>query len=166
MLTSIENPRLPRSVRDWVVKTILEDYEWNPHGGAKYNRAFGLNDLVRELLFEASTRPEFVHHAAVCIARANAKNPRGVVLNCFRKLKSRKERYVRIEYGLYARYNEKNMFMSYCVEFTRKKIRRSNIRRHVPGTLEQAISYRDRLLAVLDGPNPKEWRNVPLLVDE
>lgn len=166
MLTAIQSPRLPRSVRDWVVKTILEDYRWDPQGGPKYNRSFALNQVVRELLVEASTKPEFAHHAHICIARANSRNPRGVVLGAFKKHKSRSERYVRIEYGLYARYNMNNMFMSYCVEFTRKKISKQNIRRHIPGTLEQAISYRDRLLKVLDGANPKEWRNVPLFADE
>ena len=164
--SSIQNPRLPRSVRDWVVKTVLEEYDWDPKGGSKYNRAFGLNDIVRELLLEAATRPEFLRHADICITRANTKNPRGVVTNSFRKVRYCKERFVRIEYNLYARYNEHDVFVSYVVEIKRRRAHSMNIRRHIPGTLKQAISYRDRLLSVIDGPNPHEWKQVPLITDE
>ena len=164
--TSIQNPRLPRPVRDWVVKTIIEDYSWDPKGGGKYNRSFGLTQVIRELLLEAATRPEFADHADIIIARANSRDPRSVVTNTFLTHKSKKEKYIRIEKYLFARYNHNNMFMSYVVEITRKNIVKNGIRRHVPGTIEQAVSYRNRLLAVLDGPKPFEWNLVPLFADE
>ena len=79
MLTAIEGPRLPRSVRDWIVKTVIEDYGWEPGNGPKYNRTFGLNEIVRDLLKEAATRPEFAKHAEICIKRAGSRNTKSVV---------------------------------------------------------------------------------------
>lgn len=166
MLTAIEGPRLPRSVRDWIIRTVIQDYGWEPMNGAKYNRAFGLNEIVRELLKEAATKPEFAKHAETCLKRAASKNTKDVVLSVFKNHVSRKERFVRVDSCVFARYDDQDRLKTYLVEVNRRKISKKTIRRHIPGTLADAISYRDRLLKVLDGPNPYDWENVPLIADE
>lgn len=166
MLTAIEGPRLPRSVRDWIVKTVIEDYGWEPGNGPKYNRTFGLNEIVRDLLKEAATRPEFAKHAEICIKRAGSRNTKSVVLSVFKNHTSRKERFVRMDSCVYARYDDLNQLKTYLVEVNRSRISKKTIRRHIPGTLADAISYRDRLVEVLDGPNPYDWESVPLFVNE
>ena len=165
-LTAIEGPRLPRSVRDWIVRTVIEDYGWDPMNGPKYNRGFGLNEIVRELLKEAATKPEFAKHAETCLKRAASKNTKDVVLSVFRPHVANKERFVRVDFCVYARYDAEDRLKTYLVEVNRRKITKKTIRRHIPGTLTDAISYRDRLLNVLDGSNPFEWVNVPLFADE
>lgn len=162
--TTLIGPRLPAKVVDWVIDTLVNDYGWSPYYGREFDKEFGLGAIVKELLIEASLRPEFSQYSLVCNVRAMAPNPSRIVhMRLYRGSRS-KEHFERVAANVYKRHTEPGGFMTYVVNIERKRGGRNiKIKRHIPGGLEAAISYRDRLLQVLDGPNPEEYLKVPLL---
>lgn len=158
--TRINGEPLPTEVLDWICSTLINDYGFIPRQSRKYNTAFCLHGIVKDLLLEAAAMPRFKKYAALCASKAHRPLPGKTVLARYWAPTIDSKKRQRVHTHIYAVYNRYGFFRSFEVNIRRKECQ---VKRHVPGPVENAISYRDRVLDALNGPNPEDSLKVPLL---
>lgn len=166
-ITRTQPRRMPSEVKEWIIQTLKTDYGWDPNGGTNYHRAFGLAGVVRDLLAEAATLPRFAYCSDVILFKRSTKDVTKTLFGKKEPVKPRHE--VFISRGLSVRLTPEFKFMCFKVELRSKHLqnienKNGKISRVIPGDLMAAISYRDRVTAALQGPNPLSALDEPLLL--
>ncbi|MGA0021084.1 MAG: hypothetical protein ACO3GW_02855 [Vulcanococcus sp.] len=148
-------------MRDWVMKE-LEAMGWEPGNGRIYDRRMNVPQLMRELFLEAATRPEFAEHRRILLDCAVRRDEYTLLI-------ASRWPHVAHTGGMWfenvnvapniREVSEAGVVRSYQVGVSRGGVR---VVRNLP-TLEQAISYRDRVIAAHE--RGKDLNSVPLYSD-
>ena len=164
-VTRLKSRRLPGEFIKWLKQTLVNDYGWNPNGSPDYQKVFNLSGIVSDLMQEAANSSRFAYCADVIIARS--ADPGAIAYRLVNRATATKRYQRQISKYVYVRLTAEFKLICIYVEINSKHLvnienKHGRISRTFYGDVEEALSYRDRVLLALDGPNPLDALNVPL----